>query len=195
VRLACFFGLHLKKRRLFSQPPCRQTVSPFPLLPSPFPQSLQAIALGARMPIRVLEQFVRGKQADQSLCEDRLVVTSHFVAVIDGVTSKSAYTWQGESSGVHAGKLIEQVLEKADPAISFDALLDEINHRFQALYATSGLSGHMAAHPIDRLQACLCVYSLGRNELWFVGDCQALVAGVLYAHPKKSTCFARNSAR
>ena len=60
------------------------------------------------MPIRVLEQFVRGKQADQSLCEDRLVVTSHFVAVIDGVTSKSAYTWQGESSGVHAGKLIEQ---------------------------------------------------------------------------------------
>ena len=137
------------------------------------------------MPVRVLEQFVRGKQTDQSLCEDRLVVTSHFVAVIDGVTSKSAYTWQGESSGVHAGKLIEQVLEKAGPAISFDALLDEINRRFQALYATLGLAGHMKAHPIDRLQACLCVYSLERNELWFVGDCQALAAGVLYAHPKK----------
>jgi hypothetical protein len=137
------------------------------------------------MPIRVLEQYVLGKQADQSLCEDRLVVTSQFVAVIDGVTSKSEYNWHNDSSGVRAGKLIAQVLENAAPDICFDAFLKSINRSFQNVYADLGMTAHMNERPQDRMQACLCAYSLGRNELWFVGDCQALVAGVLYGYPKK----------
>lgn len=137
------------------------------------------------MSIRVLEQFVQGKHEDPALCEDRLVLTGHFAAVIDGVTSKSDYTWHGHSSGSYAGMLIARVLESAPPAISFDTLLATINHAFQEVYATLGLAAHMARHPKDRMQACLAAYSLHRNELWFVGDCQALVSGVLYSHPKK----------
>ena len=133
----------------------------------------------------VLEQFVQGKQDDPALCEDRLVLTSHFVAVIDGVTSKSDYTWYGHSSGSYAGKLIAEALEHAPPDITLDTLLENINAVFQAVYADFGLSAHMDRHPKDRLQACLAVFSLHRNELWFVGDCQALVAGVRYSHPKK----------
>jgi hypothetical protein len=137
------------------------------------------------MPIRILEQYIQGKQVDQTVCEDRLVVTSNFVAVIDGVTSKSEYTWHGDSSGVCAARLIAQVLENASPDISFDAVLERINSSFQNLNVELGVAVHMNEHPQDRMQACLCAYSLERNELWFVGDCQALVAGILYGYPKK----------
>ncbi len=42
----------------------------------------------------------------------------------------------------------------------------------------------LAQHPEERLTASAVVYSRRRRELWFVGDCQALVGGVRYENPK-----------
>jgi len=42
----------------------------------------------------------------------------------------------------------------------------------------------LAHHPEERLTASAVVYSRRRRELWFVGDCQALVGGALYENPK-----------
>lgn len=42
----------------------------------------------------------------------------------------------------------------------------------------------LAGHPEERLTASAIVYSCRRNELWLVGDCQALVGNRLYTNAK-----------
>ena len=49
--------------------------------------------------MRVIESFIRGKYADQSLCEDGIVIGNGIAAVIDGVTSRGRLHWHGGTGG------------------------------------------------------------------------------------------------
>ncbi|MBR5764937.1 MAG: hypothetical protein IKX93_10015, partial [Bacteroidaceae bacterium] len=53
----------------------------------------------------IIEQFSKGKNENQP-CEDRLVITDDYVAVIDGSTSKGNFTFDGMRSGLIAAKLV-----------------------------------------------------------------------------------------
>ena len=60
--------------------------------------------------MRVIESLIRGKNDDQSLCEDGIFIGSKIVAVIDGATSHGKLVWNGGRSGWFAKEVISQSL-------------------------------------------------------------------------------------
>ncbi|MEM1484933.1 hypothetical protein V6615_08635 [Oscillospiraceae bacterium PP1C4] len=127
--------------------------------------------------MKIIEQFIQGKANDQDLCEDMIIVNDHFVCVCDGVTSKSDVTWDGKSSGVMATILIRQAVCAFPEEITCEQAISHILQQFQDFYRESGRLEHMKMNPLDRCQACAIIYSRFHNELWMVGDCQAMVNG------------------
>ena len=49
------------------------------------------------MEVQIIEQFICSKYPDQQTCEDGLFISSDFIAVIDGVTSKGCLLYTSPS--------------------------------------------------------------------------------------------------
>ena len=49
--------------------------------------------------MQVIEEFTQSKTGDDSLNEDKIVVTDYFIAVLDGVTSRRGQMLQGMTNG------------------------------------------------------------------------------------------------
>ncbi len=115
------------------------------------------------MTFTVLEQFCEGKGQPEA-CEDRLVITPHFVAVIDGATS-SAPLASGKAGGIVAAEAIARVVQ------TFPA--DSTAETFVKL-ATQAVfedTGHWPDESQNRPCAAVVVYSAARQEVWRVCDC------------------------
>lgn len=56
--------------------------------------------------MEVIEKFIKGKFGKEELCEDAIVVSENFIAVIDGVTSQENYC-----KGKALGKIISDILK------------------------------------------------------------------------------------
>ena len=52
------------------------------------------------------------------------------------------------------------------------------------MYEKLGVEERLKKHPEERLTASAILYSRTRNEVWMVGDCQAIIAGKLYENGK-----------
>ncbi len=117
------------------------------------------------------------------MCEDTYFISEDFVAVIDGVTSKSDFTYDGKTTGKLASEIIKEVLEKADKNVYVNELIKIINHEFFKFYNT-------VEFPYSKtekgLQAVCAIYSEFYHEIWLIGDCQVVVDGKIYMNPKKS---------
>ena len=59
--------------------------------------------------------FIQGKYGQPFLCEDGLFTNDHYIAVIDGVTSKSNFTHEGMKTGKIASNIIKDFLATLDP--------------------------------------------------------------------------------
>ena len=130
--------------------------------------------------MKIIEQFLQGKRQDPKKCEDGLLVGENFIAVIDGVSSKGAYKWEGEyASGAHAKNIIIAELEKMPADIERDALFESLNRALCEEYLKSG----MEPDKNNFLRACLLVYSRHYNEIWALGDCQCLINGEHFSSP------------
>jgi hypothetical protein len=121
--------------------------------------------------VEILEQFVAGKLADPLLCEDAVIVTDDYAAVIDGATDVTGRRYGGLSGGVFGG------LTGGRWAMS--ACLDAIEELSAGINAATGvaaLTRTLAARldstlsPADRPSASVTIYSAARRELWQVGD-------------------------
>ena len=51
-------------------------------------------------------------------------------------------------------------------------------------YAKLGITAQMTAHPEERLTASAIIYSHQRQEVWMVGDCQAIIDNKYYDNSK-----------
>ncbi len=125
--------------------------------------------------MRVVEQFVQGKQNNEELCEDGYVVTPHFAAVIDGSTSKIP----GRHGGREAMALVRKALETLAP----DAGKEQMLQHFTRVLAAHNIpeAEEDAAY---RLTCSAVVYSVKRRTLWMVGDCQCRFGGTTYTNGK-----------
>lgn len=132
--------------------------------------------------IKVLETFIKGKVSDE-LCEDTFYMSENFIAVIDGVTSKSDFTYKGKTTGKLASEIIKDVLEKANKEVCINEIIKEINKEFTKFYQT-------VEFPYSKtekgLQAVCAIYSEFYHEIWMIGDCQVAVDEKVYLNPKKS---------
>lgn len=136
--------------------------------------------------MKIIEQFIEGKKS-QATCEDGIVVTDNFFAVVDGSTSKTPFRLDEHmTNGQFAMRLITNYIEHASSQgdISVETFCENITEQMGTAYQQRGVIEQMRQHPEMRPTASAIIYNKVRREIWMIGDCQALVDGALYENPK-----------
>lgn len=136
--------------------------------------------------MKVIESKIEGKKSPES-CEDGLVVTADFIAVIDGSTSKTPHHLSPDmKNGRYAMVLIsEYVQHELKPESTVEDFCEGVtSYIYNKVYRQQGIEEQMQAHPEERLTASAILYSKAKNEVWMVGDCQAIIDGKLYENNK-----------
>ena len=134
----------------------------------------------------MIESSIIGKKS-QEACEDGMVVTDDFIAVIDGSTSKTPKHLNPDmKNGRYAMMLISEYIReelKADASVD-DFCQGVTAYIYNKVYEKLGVEERLKKHPEERLTASAILYSRTRNEVWMVGDCQAIIDGKLYENGK-----------
>ena len=136
--------------------------------------------------MKIIESSIIGKKS-QEACEDGMVVTDDFIAVIDGSTSKTPKHLNPDmKNGRYAMMLISEYIREE---LKADASVDEFcqgvtAYIYNKVYEKLGVEERLKEHPEERLTASAILYSRTRNEVWMVGDCQAIIDGKLYENGK-----------
>lgn len=134
--------------------------------------------------MKILEQFVCGKHTMDD-CEDGLVLTPDFVAVVDGSTSKTNRRLNPVmKNGRMAMLLVSDYIKGMPAAATIDDFCQGVTRRMREEYISRNVFERMEEHPEDRLAASAVVYSARRREVWMVGDCQAIVDGAFFDNSK-----------
>lgn len=136
--------------------------------------------------MKVIESKIEGKKSPES-CEDGLVVTADFIAVIDGSTSKTPHHLSPDmKNGRYAMVLISEYIQhELKPESTVEDFFEGVtSYVYNKVYRQQGIEEQMQAHPEERLTASAILYSKVRNEVWMVGDCQAIIDGKLYENNK-----------
>ena len=136
--------------------------------------------------MKIIESSIIGKKSPEA-CEDGMVVTDDFIAVIDGSTSKTPKHLNPDmKNGKYAMMLISEYIReelKADASVD-DFCQGVTAFIYNKVYEKLGVEERLKEHPEERLTASAILYSRTRNEVWMVGDCQAIIAGKLYENGK-----------
>ena len=136
--------------------------------------------------MKIIESSIIGKKSPEA-CEDGMVVTDDFIAVIDGSTSKTPKHLNPDmKNGRYAMMLISEYIREE---LKADASVDEFcqgvtAYIYNKVYEKLGVEERLKEHPEERLTASAILYSRTRNEVWMVGDCQAIIDGKLYENGK-----------
>ena len=136
--------------------------------------------------MKVIESKIEGKKSPES-CEDGLVVTPDFIAVIDGSTSKTPHQLSPDmKNGRYAMVLISEFIQQElKPESTVEDFCEGVtSYIYNKVYRQQGIEEQMQAHPEERLTASAILYSKVKNEVWMVGDCQAIIDGKLYENNK-----------
>lgn len=111
---------------------------------------------------RVIESLCEGKGAPEAK-EDRLVITPHFVAVIDGATSSTPLA-SGKAGGIVAAEAIAAAVAAFPADITAREAVDAMT---QAVFDATG---DWPDESKNRPCAAVVVYSAMRQEVWRVND-------------------------
>ena len=136
--------------------------------------------------MKIIESSIIGKKSSEA-CEDGMVVTDDFIAVIDGSTSKTPKHLNPDmKNGRYAMMLIsEYIREELKANASVDEFCQGVTaYIYNKVYEKLGVEERLKKHPEERLTASAILYSRTRNEVWMVGDCQAIIDGELYENGK-----------
>lgn len=136
--------------------------------------------------MKIIESSIIGKKSSEA-CEDGMVVTDDFIAVIDGSTSKTPKHLNPDmKNGRYAMMLIsEYIWEELKADASVDDFCQGVTaYIYNKVYEKLGVEERLKEHPEERLTASAILYSRTRNEVWMVGDCQAIIDGKLYENGK-----------
>jgi len=140
--------------------------------------------------MKIIEQSLTPKSPARK-SEDGIVVTSDFIAVIDGSTSKTSRRHHPcMSNGRYAMQTVARYIRKMPADTSCHQFCLGVTAAIRKLYIPfwrphkSDVMTRLLQHPEERMTASAAVYSRLRREIWLVGDCQCLMGGKLYENPK-----------
>ena len=132
----------------------------------------------------ITEHFICGKHTVDD-CEDGIVVSNDFAAVIDGSTSKTPTRLDPSmKNGRFAMILISEYIKQMPANYTIYDFCRDITLRIAEEYNKCGITERMAEHPEERITASAIIYSNCRKEAWMVGDCQAIIDGTYYDNSK-----------
>lgn len=128
--------------------------------------------------MRVVEQYVAAKGGDPEKCEDGVVVTPHYAAVIDGATDKTGRRFDGTSGGRFVMLALAETLRELPPGLDAQEAVDAL---------TAALAARLPADlpPEDRPSAVATIFSAARREVWQIGDVGYKFAGHPAVLPRK----------
>lgn len=119
--------------------------------------------------MHIQESFICGKHTAAD-CEDGMVITPHFAAVIDGSTSKTPLRLNPTmKNGRFAMLIISDYIQQMPPCATIDDFCQGVTMRIANEYAKLGITAQMTAHPEERLTASAIIYSHQLQEVWMVG--------------------------
>lgn len=127
--------------------------------------------------MRILEQFIKGKKPDESLCEDFLFYNENFIVVADGVTAKDTILFGGETGGRVAARLICEAVAEFNLDIDAFEATRILTEKIRQLCDEHNNGGSAAASVI--------IYSNHHHEIWSIGDCQCIINGEFFSHGKE----------
>jgi len=123
----------------------------------------------------ITDAFVQSKTGRPEDCEDAIHISEHFIAVIDGATSKTQDRWDGKTSGRQAADIIDAALHQMPSQCDARQAANRLTSAIDAFYAKHDAAADMAARPERRLTASVVILSLVRQEIWSIGDCQYML--------------------
>lgn len=131
--------------------------------------------------MEIIESFIKGKSGNPDICEDGLVIKESFIAVVDGVTAKSDYLWNGSKSGCYARKLLGSYMEQ-NPVedMNDEEVLINLDHVLH--HAAEGKENLKIQ---DYPRAAVIYYQEKTGTICSYGDCQCLINNRLYTHSKR----------
>ncbi len=128
--------------------------------------------------MRVVESFSAGKTGDDGLNEDLIVVTPGFVAVLDGVTTKTCPAIDGVSGGRRAVQLGAAMIAGFDAGVTAVQAVARLTQALRDLAREHGIAGETPAF-------VMAIYSRARREVWTVGDAPVMIDGTVLAADKQ----------
>lgn len=135
--------------------------------------------------MKIIEKYIIGKKNNLKDCEDELVITDNFIAVIDGVTSKSKFKYDDKTTGKKASEVIlETIKEFVYDITSVDAV-KMITRKLEEEYEKIGIYENVLENPKNRFAANAIIYSKYSNEIWSIGDCQCMMNNKVYKFEKE----------
>lgn len=132
----------------------------------------------------IIEKNLTGKKSPQT-CEDGIVVTHDFVAVIDGSTSKTPrQVCPGTSNGRLAMLLVSDHIKETAADVSLSGFCKGASKVLRDVSASNDYPLPEQLQPHERMAASVAVYSRYHRAVWMIGDCMAMVDGKLYENNK-----------
>ncbi len=137
---------------------------------------------------QVIDSFLKGKDEAPEKCEDFLIINDGFIGVIDGATAKgNPLFYEPKTSGRIAGELICSILENSKNwNLDAATIIDIINKEFICFYKNKNIFEHVSLHIVDRLIASMVLFSINKNQIWSIGDCQFIIDNKIYNNQKYS---------
>jgi glycerophosphoryl diester phosphodiesterase len=140
--------------------------------------------------MNIIEQSLIAKNP-QKKSEDGLVVTSDFIAVIDGSTSKSKRRFHPfMSNGEYAMHIVAAYIRRMSPQNTCHQFCIGVTRAIQKIYTPiwkfhkADIIDRLKEHHEERLTASAVIFSRLRREIWLIGDCQCLIDGQFFDNPK-----------
>lgn len=134
--------------------------------------------------MKILSTFLKGKITDEQN-EDRIVITPHYVGVVDGATSKSSFRKDGKTSGQWAADLVVEAIQSLPVVASMPMAVAIITQRILRFYEENLLWDEVKQYPERRLTASCVLYSCAQRQIWMIGDCQCRVGAQTFTNAKK----------
>ncbi len=126
--------------------------------------------------METIERFTYAKNGNENDNEDRIYMSDRFIAVIDGATSKEDRTLDGLTGGQNIDRIVCRCLDEIDDEPeAFDV--------FETVEQT--IRKEFPREEYWPAAASAAIYNIGRQELWLIGDCQALINGKPFTNSKK----------
>lgn len=131
--------------------------------------------------MKILEQYIQGKENNPDTCEDGLYIGEDIIAVLDGVTAKSTYLWNGVSSGCYGKNVIIDFLKKQPLTDSPEKFFMDADRQLKEVIDKKTNDIQIE----DYARVSIILYNDRCREIWSYGDCQCRINDKVYSHEKE----------
>ncbi len=131
--------------------------------------------------MKILEQYIQGKENNPDTCEDGLYIGEDIIAVLDGVTAKNTYLWNGVSSGCYGKNVIIDFLKKQPLTDSPEKFFMDADRQLKEVIDKKTNDIQIEDYP----RVSIILYNDRCHEIWSYGDCQCRINDKVYSYEKE----------